>query len=115
MPTVYAVAGPMDTADLGFTLMHEHIIVESPGVKENFPIVDREAEIDKAAAKLKDAMERGVDTLVDLTPGDWRDIPLVKDVVARSGMQLLVASGIYWEVAHTFRWTAAASVSYITE
>src|SRR5437867_1347978 len=62
MPTVYAVAGPIDTADLGFTLMHEHIIVESPGVKENFPIIDREAEIDKAAAKLKDVMERGVNT-----------------------------------------------------
>src|SRR5438093_19138 len=93
MPTVYAVAGPIDTADLGFTLMHEHIIVESPGVKENFPIVDREAEIDKAAAKLKDVMERGVDTLVDLTPGDWRDIPLVKDVVARSGMQVIGHSG----------------------
>src|SRR5436309_14583819 len=82
MPTVNSVAGPVDTADLGFTLMHEHIIVESPGVKENFPIIDREAEIDKAAAKLKDVMARGVKTLVDLTPGDWSDIPLVKEVVA---------------------------------
>src|SRR5437867_4550532 len=95
--------------------MHEHIIVESPGVKENFPIVDREAEIDKAAAKLKDVMERGVDTLVDLTPGDWRDIPLVKDVVARSGMQVIVATGIYWEVPHHFRSTTGRSVEYIAD
>ena len=43
MPTINTVSGPIDTADLGFTLMHEHIIVESPGVKENFPILDRQA------------------------------------------------------------------------
>src|SRR5437867_8265548 len=93
--------------------MHEHIIVESPGVKENFPIFDREAEIDKAAAKLKDVMERGVDTLVDLTPGDWRYIPLVKDVFARIGMQVIVATGVYWEVQHHFRSTTVRSVDYI--
>jgi len=115
MPTVNTVAGPVDTADLGFTLMHEHIIVESPGVKENFPIIDREAEIDKAAAKLKDVMARGVKTLVDLTPGDWRDIPLVKEVVADSSMQVIVATGIYWEVPHHFRSTTGRSIDYIAE
>ncbi len=100
MPTVNTISGPVETADLGFTLMHEHIIVESPGVKENFRILDRQAEIEGAAAKLKEAMARGVKTLVDLTPGDWRDIPFVKEVVDRSRMQVLVATGIYWEVPH---------------
>ena len=115
MPTVNTVSGPIDTAGLGFTLMHEHIIVESPGVKENFPIMDREAEIENAASKLKDVMGRGVKTLVDLTPGDWRDIPLVREVVARSGMQVIVATGIYWEVPHHFRATTGRSVDYIAE
>ena len=115
MPTVNTVSGPVDTADLGFTLMHEHIIVESPGVKENFPILDRQAEIEKAAGKLKDVMARGVKTLVDLTPGDWRDIPLVKEVVARSQMQVIVATGIYWEVPHHFRATTGRSVDYIAD
>jgi len=115
MATVNTVSGPIDTADLGFTLMHEHIIVESPGVKENFPVVDRQAEIEKAVGTLKDAMARGVKTLVDLTPGDWRDIPLVKEVVAGSGMQVIVATGIYWEVPHHFRSTTGRSVDYIAE
>jgi phosphotriesterase-related protein len=84
MPTVNTVSGPVDTADLGFTLMHEHIMVQSPGVKENFPVFDREAQIDKAVAKLREVMARGVRTLVDLTPADWRDISFVKEVVARS-------------------------------
>jgi len=95
--------------------MHEHIIVESPGVKENFPILDRKAEIESAAAKLKEAMKRAVKTLVDLTPGDWRDIPFVKEVVDQSGMQVLVATGIYWEVPHHFRSTTGRSIDYIAD
>jgi phosphotriesterase-related protein len=115
MPTVNTVSGPVDTADLGFTLMHEHIIVHSPGVKENFPVFDRAAEIDKAAAKLKDVQTRGVTTLVDLTPGDWRDIPFVKEVVAASGMQVIIATGIYWEVPHYFSAESGRSIESIAD
>ena len=115
MPSVNTVSGPIDTEDLGFTLMHEHIIIESPGVKENFRILDRQAEIERSAAKVKDAMDRGVRTLVDLTPGDWRDIPFVKEVVERSPMQVIVATGIYWEVPHHFRRETGRSVDYIAD
>ncbi len=116
MPTVNTVSGPMDTADLGFTLMHEHVLVASPGVRENFPVMDREAELESAATKLDDAISRGVKTLVDLTPGDWRDIPFVKEVVARSkGMQVIVATGIYWEVPHYFRAQSGRSVEHIAD
>jgi phosphotriesterase-related protein len=103
MPVVNTVSGPLDTSAIGFTLMHEHILVQSPGLKENLPIMDRQAEIDKAVQKLKAVAERGVRTVVDLTPADWRDIPFVKEVVARSGMQVIVATGIYWEVPHYFQ------------
>ncbi len=37
MPTVNSVSGPLDTSRLGFTLMHEHIIVQSPGVEGQLP------------------------------------------------------------------------------
>lgn len=115
MPTVNTVSGPIDTSDLGFTLMHEHIMVQSPGVKENFPVFDRGAEIERAAQKLKDAMSRGVKTFVDLTVGDWRDIPFVKEAVARSGAQVIVATGLYWEVAHFFRAQSGRSVEFIAD
>ena len=29
MPSVNGVLGPIDTSDLGFTLMHEHVLVAS--------------------------------------------------------------------------------------
>lgn len=115
MAIVNTVAGPIDTSQLGFTLMHEHIIVQSPGVYNNFRVFDRGMEIDSAARKLKDVRSRGVRTLVDLTPGDWRDIPLVKEVVARSGMQVIVATGAYWEVPHFFRAMSGRSVEFVAD
>jgi phosphotriesterase-related protein len=117
MPTINTVTGTIEPKDLGFTLMHEHIIVHSPGVKENFPIFDREAEADAAAQRLKDAAQRGVKSLVDLTVADWRDIPFVKEVVKRSGnaLNVIVATGIYWEVPHYFSAQSGRSIEFIAD
>ncbi len=60
MAVVNSVSGPLVTADLGFTLMDELIIVHSPGVASNFPVWDRGREIENAVAKVKDVMTRGV-------------------------------------------------------
>ena len=35
--TVETALGPVPTAELGATLMHEHIVTRSPGVQENWP------------------------------------------------------------------------------
>jgi phosphotriesterase-related protein len=115
MPAVNSVSGPLDIAELGFTLMHEHIIVQSPGVKENFAVFDREKEVESAVQKLKDVMARGVKTLVDLTVSDWRDVPFVQEVVRRTGMQVIVATGLYWEVPHFFRIMSGRSVEYVAD
>ncbi len=115
MAVVNSVSGPLDTADLGFTLMHEHILVQSPGVRENFPVWDRAQELEKAVVKIREAMDRGVKTLVDLTVGHWRDIPFVKDVVAQTGMQIIVATGVYWEVPHFFRTMSGRTIDYIAD
>ena len=115
MAVVNSVSGPLDTADLGFTLMHEHIIVQSPGVRENFPVWDRASELEKAVGMIRDVMDRGVRTLVDLTVGHWRDIPFVKDVVAQTGMQVIVATGVYWEVPPYFRAMSGRTIDYIAD
>ncbi len=115
MAVVNSVSGPLDTADLGFTLMHEHILVQSPGVRENFPVWDRDAELEKAVGMIREAMDRGVRTLVDLTVGHWRDIPFVKDVVARTGMQIIVATGVYWEVPPYFRAMSGRTIDHIAD
>jgi phosphotriesterase-related protein len=96
-PMVETMTGPVATSDLGFTLMHEHIIVQSEGVSRNFPSVwDEQAELDKAVEILTTLKSRGVDTIVDPTVlGIGRNMPRLLPVVEKAGIQVVVATGLY--------------------
>ena len=37
MTTINTVTGPIDSSELGFTLMHEHVMVSAPGMFRSFP------------------------------------------------------------------------------
>ena len=37
MATLNSVLGPLDTADLGFTLTHEHVVTASAGILQTYP------------------------------------------------------------------------------
>ena len=107
MAMVNTVTGPVDAAELGFTLMHEHIYVLSEGVVANFPhLWDREARIQQAADALREAKAHGVDTIVDLTVlGLGRDVDLAREVSQRSGVNVIAATGLYTydELPHYFQ------------
>ena len=106
MATVNTATGPVDTVDLGFTLMHEHIYVLSEGVIPNFPhLFDRKARTEQAVTALKEAKAHGVSTIVDLTVlGLGRDAALVRDIARGAGMNVIVATGLYTydELPHYF-------------
>lgn len=60
---VETMTGPIETADLGFVLMHEHIIVRSEGLAQNFPhIWDPQPALDRALELLTALKAKGVDT-----------------------------------------------------
>ena len=70
MPTVPTVKGPVDVADLGVTLMHEHVFVLSTEHVDNYGVGswwDEQERIADAVTKLTDLKARGVDTIVDPT------------------------------------------------
>jgi phosphotriesterase-related protein len=98
MSTVQTALGPIATAELGPTLMHEHIVTRSPGVQENWPhLWDREAIVALAERKMADLHARGIRTIVDLTTVDLgRDIDLIAAVARRSRVQVIVATGVWW-------------------
>jgi phosphotriesterase-related protein len=53
MANVLTVTGPVDSADLGTTLMHEHVFVLDPDVTRNWPGQwDEEEEVRRAHARL---------------------------------------------------------------
>jgi phosphotriesterase-related protein len=98
MTTVDTALGPVATADLGPTLMHEHIVTRSPGVQENWPhLWDRNGILAIAERKMADLYGRGIRTIVDLTTVDLgRDIGLIVDVARRARVHVIVATGVWW-------------------
>ena len=98
MTTVETALGSVATAELGATLMHEHIVTRSPGVHENWPhLFDRPNILAIAERKMADLYARGIRAIVDLTTVDLgRDIDLIVDVARRSRVHVIVATGVWW-------------------
>jgi phosphotriesterase-related protein len=95
---VDTVGGPVPTADLGVTLMHEHVFVLSPEIIANFPEVwgDEQAREEAAVEKLNALRAIGVDTIVDPTViGLGRYIPRIQRIAERTDLRIIVATGVY--------------------
>ena len=98
MAVVNTVRGPIDAAELGVTLMHEHVFVLSTEVMQNFPEPwgDEDKRVADAVARLNELKSRGVDSIVDLTViGLGRYIPRIQRVAAQTELNIIVATGVY--------------------
>jgi phosphotriesterase-related protein len=102
MPTVETVRGPVDLADLGPTLMHEHIFVLDPDARENYTHAfgaswwDEEVRVADAIQKLRRLRDGGIRTLVDPSvPGLGRSIPRIQRINAEVDLNIVVATGVY--------------------
>ena len=99
MATINTLNGPLDTAELGTVLMHEHVFnitaeiqIAHPGFNGWNP----DLEIPKAQQTLKGVKQAGVDTLVELSPiGLGRSLDLIRRACEGSGLNVLLATGLY--------------------
>lgn len=97
-PTVQTAAGAIGVADLGVTLMHEHVFIMTTEVAQNYPEgwgdgARREAD---AVTRLRELKARGVDTIVDLTVvGLGRYVPRIARIAAQIDLNVVVATGLY--------------------
>jgi phosphotriesterase-related protein len=98
MPQINTAGGPIDSAQLGATLMHEHVFILTPEVTQNYPEHwgDEEKRIADAVDRMNELKSRGVDSIVDLTVmGLGRYIPRIKRVAQQTGINIVVATGVY--------------------
>ena len=108
MPTVETVRGPVDTADLGATLMHEHVFVVSTEHVQNYGAGawwNEEERIADAVEQLNELKGLGIDTIVDPTVwGLGRYIPRVQRVAEQTDINIIVATGLYTydEIPHQY-------------
>jgi len=98
MSTVQTARGPIDTAKLGRTLMHEHVFVISTEIQQNYPEEwgTEEKRVADAIKRLNELKAAGIDTILDPTAiGLGRYVPRVKKIADQIGLNIVVATGLY--------------------
>jgi len=98
MSTVQTARGPIDTARLGRTLMHEHVFVISTEIQQNYPEEwgAEEKRIADAIKRLNELKAAGIDTILDPTAiGLGRYVPRIKKIADQIGLNIVVATGLY--------------------
>lgn len=98
MSQCHTARGPVDTTDLGVTLMHEHVFIMTTEIAQNYPDAwgDEDARVADAITRLNELKAAGVDTIVDLTViGLGRYIPRIARVAAGTELNIVVATGVY--------------------
>ncbi|BCJ86353.1 phosphotriesterase family protein [Effusibacillus dendaii] len=97
---VNTVTGPVAAEDLGKTLMHEHFIFGYPGFQGDTTLgpYDRNAYLQIGIEVAERAKAHGVKTVVDPTPNECgRDPELLREISERTGVQIVCATGYYYE------------------
>src|SRR4051794_32196550 len=97
MGRVETVEGPIDERELGTVLVHEHVRFRDEAVAENWPrAYDDAEELQAAFDAVREAKQRGVNTIVDPTAMfGGRDVRFMKRVAQETGMKIAACTGIY--------------------
>jgi len=95
---VATVLGPVDTAELGTTLMHEHVFTLTVDSQQQWSDEwDEESRVAEAVQKLTELRATGVRTIVDPTvDGLGRNVPRVLRINQQvPDLNIVVATGVY--------------------
>ncbi len=98
MASVESARGPVELADLGPTLMHEHVFVLATEHVQNYGSDwwDEEVRVADAIGKLNSLHATGIHTIVDPTVwGLGRYIPRIQRIAAQTPVNIIVATGLY--------------------
>ncbi len=99
MTQLNSVTGPVDTSELGFTLMHEHVMVAASGLYDYYPDLLGDNREERAIDCLKKAKAGGIDTMVDATTFDLgRNAPMLQRVSEASGVKIINTTGWWLDV-----------------
>lgn len=97
MSFVRTVLGDIDTAEMGVTYAHEHLIIDGGRVVEmsaDFLLAD----VDRLATELSDAAAAGLQTAIDAMPADCgRNPAKLAELSRRTGVNVIAATGLHHE------------------
>ncbi len=114
MATINSVLGPLDTASLGFTLMHEHVMTAPAGVFRDYPELLGDNLMERVVDDLRKAKAGGVDTIVDAATLDLgRNIGLLAEVSRRSGVNIITCAGWWLDIPPYFAGVSADQLAQV--
>ncbi len=89
MTTINSVLGPLDTAKLGFTLMHEHLVISSTAaITQTYTELLGADFMERVVDELNRAKEGGITTILDATTFDLgRDVRVLAEASRRTRRQ----------------------------
>ena len=116
---VETATGPIEAAELGRVLMHEHVFVISTEIQQNYPQEwgEEQERIDDAVDRLAELKNSGIDTIVDPTAiGLGRYIPRIQAVANKIDLRIVCATGLYTfnELPHYYRRRSLANTDALT-
>ncbi|MEN9736530.1 MAG: hypothetical protein RL129_1241 [Actinomycetota bacterium] len=92
---IRTVLGDIKPQDLGVTYMHEHLIIDSPIVKNEFEHIYLNSTED-AITELGICKDAGVSAMVDCMPtGSGRDIEKLAEISNRTGIHIIAVTGLH--------------------
>jgi len=98
--TVNTVTGAINVDELGVTLMHEHLLIGYPGWEADtrWSGPSRDEILSICVDKIQSMQELGIQSMLDPCPNDLgRDVELAAEVSARTGFNIICATGLYKE------------------
>lgn len=116
---IMTVSGPIAPRQMGTTLVHEHFLVDFIGADKTGPHRwNRDAVVKKVLPHLLEAKKAGVKTICDCTPAFLgRDVQLLQQLAAQSGVQLITNTGYYGAVENKYlpSWAGTESARQLAQ
>ena len=103
-PMIMTVNGLIHPAAMGFTLSHEHILVDFIGAEKNSKErYNAEEVFETALPILKEVKEKGCATFADCTPAYLgRDVKLLQRLSKETGLNIISNTGYYGAAKEKF-------------
>ncbi len=95
--TIYTVRGPITASELGFTLPHEHIMVDFGGAAAAGKHRYNAGSVVKVMQPyLQDLFDQGVQTLIECSPNYLgRDVEIFRTLSKQTGLNIVSNTGLY--------------------
>ncbi|WP_062077470.1 phosphotriesterase family protein [Demequina globuliformis] len=120
MSSMHTVHGPIDIADAGKVMMHEHPLSLTPGPWMTAGQNRDADQVSLAVRALAPLRDLGYGTVVDLSPygvvgrsDDGANVALLREISERSGLHIVAGTSVYLE-AYSPEWARDASLDQLT-